>query len=277
MSREPGTKQIEPPGITYDRYRLGVLFERIVRTRRIGSVIEVPAAGEKAMPSIYSLALGLLGCEVTLVNPVEESLAAWDRLGIRDKVSVVRVESLEDLPLGDSSFDMAWNFVTLSKTGSFDRVLGEMARVSRDLVMTVHNNGFNLGYPWHRLLHAALRLPWTHGETRYHWPWEVTRAYERLGLKRVAVDVFDSPPWPDPPGFRDVRLHLQLADGGDVTSSTWHAPVVDYYAAGRFPIWMRALSLVEDLPGPRWIRYPFSHLFYVLYEKPARPGVDRRE
>ncbi len=264
---EPGPAQVEPAGITYDRFRLGEIFERIVRQHKVRRVIEVPAWGEKAMPSIYSLALGLLGCEVTLVSPEPRSLEAWDRLGLRDQVRVVEARDLCHLPLEDRSFDLAWNFVTLSKTGQFDEVLGEMRRVSDRLVMTVHNNGYNLGYPWHRFLHRLFELPWTHGETRYHWPHEVRRAYQRLDLRELALDVFDSPPWPDPPGFRDVRLHRQLAQGGDVTSADWSAPVVDYYAQGQFPLWMRGLSLVEDLPGPRWVRFPFSHLFYALYAR----------
>lgn len=256
--------QIEPGGITYDRYRLGQLFERIVRTRKVRKVVEVPAAGEKAMPSVYSLALGLLGCEVTLVNPVAASLEAWERLGIRDKAVVVEVEDLTTLPFEDGAFDMAWNFVTLSKTGAFEEVLGEMARVSGRLVMTVHNNGYNLGYPWHRLLHKVFGFPWTHGETRYHWPAEVHPAYERAGIHIEEQRFFDAPPWPDPPGIRDVRLHRELKDSSDVTACDWRAPVVDYYAAGQFPSWMRALSIVEDLPIPAPLRAPFSHLFYVL-------------
>ncbi len=259
--------QREPGGITYDRYRLGQIFERVVRRHRVRTAIEVPAGGEKAMPSIYSLALGLLGVKVTLVNPDPASLAAWDRLGLGDRYEAVQVERLDSLGLPDAGWDLAWNFVTLSKTGAFDAVLAEMQRVSRSLVMTVHNNGFNLGYPWHRLLHLAFGFRWTHGETRYHWPHQVRSAYARLGMSELTLDVFDSPPWPDPPGFRDVRLHRALKDGGDVHSATWEAPVVDYYAAGQFPAWMRLMSIVEDLPGPRWPRFPFSHLFYALYRR----------
>jgi hypothetical protein len=260
--------QVEPGGITYDRYRLGVLFERLLREHRVARVIEVPADGEKAMPSISSLALGRLGCEVVLVNPSPAGLEAWERLGLRDQVVPLQVDDLAALPLPDDCVDLAWNFVTLGKTGRFEKVLAEMARVSRRLVMTVHNNGWNIGYPWHRLLHLALRLPWTHGDTRYHWPSEVRRAYAELGLLELELEVFDSPPWPDPPGFRDVRLHRALGGGGDVASCRWQAPIVDYYAEQRFPAWMRWLSRAEDLGVPTPLRAPFSHLFYALYKVP---------
>lgn len=272
MSNDGDTDvQIEPGGITYDRFRLSRVLRRIVAEHGIGRVVEVPASGEKAMPSIYSLPLGLMGCEVTLVNPSPSGLAAWESLGLMDRVTVVQAEDLARLPLEKGSFHLAWNFVTLSKTGRFEAVLAEMKRVSAKLVMTVHNNGFNLGYPWHRLIHRVFGFPWTHGDSRYHWPANVQRAYDQVGLERVALDVLDSPPWPDPPGFRDIRLHRQLADGQDVTACAWHAPAVDYFSRGRFPLWMRTLSVVEDLPGPRWMRYPFSHLFYALYRQRSHP------
>ncbi len=262
---ETAVLQREPGGLTYDRFRLGIIFSRITERYGVRRAIEVPAHGEKAMPSIYSLGLAMAGCEVTLVNPVEASLAEWERLGVRELARVVTADELTALPVDDGAYDLAWNFVTLSKTGEFDAVLAEMKRVTNQLVMTVHNNGFNLGYPWHRFLHRVLDLPWTHGDTRYHWPHQVRAAYRRLGMHERELDVFDAPPWPDPPGFRDVRLHRELAGGGDVDSCDWEAPVVEYYERGAFPAWMRALSVIEDLPGPRWMRYPFSHLFYALY------------
>ena len=65
--------EMEGKGLDYERFALNKLFKRIVRERGVKSVLEIPARGEKAMPSIYSIALAEAGCDVTLVNPEERS------------------------------------------------------------------------------------------------------------------------------------------------------------------------------------------------------------
>jgi SAM-dependent methyltransferase len=255
--------QTEPFGITYDRFRLGIIFSRMVRELDIREAAEIPAWGAKAMPSIYSLALALNGCRVTLVDPWEPALEAWRRLDLEAKLNLIKVDPV-NTGLPDGGFDLAWNFVTLAHVSEPVKVLREMARVSRRYVMTVHQNGFNVGYPWHRFLHFIFRFPWTHGHRYCFFPGSVKRLYREAGIRPVKINVLDSPPWPDPPGFRDVRLHRNLPQGE--TTTEWRVPVVDYYLEDSFPRWMRILSRLEDLPIPRQLKYPVSHLFYVLGE-----------
>ena len=59
---------MEGKGLDYERYALDKLFARLVREHDIQRVLEIPAKGEKAMPSICSLSFARLGCDVTLVN-----------------------------------------------------------------------------------------------------------------------------------------------------------------------------------------------------------------
>jgi hypothetical protein len=261
------TRHIEPAGITYDRFRFDRIAGRLVDRYEIRSVCEVPAGGEKAMPSIYSLAFGLRGCRVHLVRAAAASLEAWKALGISDRV-VFDGGDPENTGLADDSVDLAWNFVTLAKEKNFEAVLREMKRISRNLVMTVHYNGLGLGFPWHRLLHRVFGFPWTHGETRYNFPGPVKETYRRIGLAVCDVFPLDCPPWPDPPGFRDVRIHRRFGEIPESAAADWKAPVVDLYLKGAFPAWMRALNFLEDLPIPRFLKYPFSHLFLVLGRKP---------
>ena len=93
--------------------------------------------------------------------------------------------------------------------------------------------------------------------------------YRSLGLEPVDFGLLDMPWWPDPPGFRDVRLHLS---GGDVVEDfDWKAPIEDIYATGEKPLGLRVLSRIEALPViPRPIRFVFSHLFFLLGEKILR-------
>ena len=77
------------------------------------------------------------------------------------------------------------------------------------------------------------------------------------------------PWWPDPPGFRDVRLHMS---GGDIVEDfDWNAPIEDVYRTGHRPLGLRVLSKIEDasvIPMP--VRFVFSHLFFLLGDKHAR-------
>jgi hypothetical protein len=252
----------EPYGITYDRLRLDHVFRDLLSRYPIQTVLEYPAEGAKAMPSIYSLALGALGCDVTLVNPSEQGLDVWRDLGLEERVEVLEVDDLCASKLEADQFDLVWNFVSVGFRPDFEQILAEMSRLSGRYVMTVHCNAYNLGYPWHHFLHWALDLEWTHGETDYFWPHRVRRAYRQVGAEPDDFGLFDMPGWPDPPGFRDVRLHLN--GGDDVDIFEWTAPIADYYRERKLPLLMQWLSQVESGPVPRPMRYIFSHLFYVL-------------
>ena len=261
---------VEPFGITYDRFRLTNVFKKLVARHDIRDVVEVPASGEKAMPSIYSLALAVHGCRITLVNPVSSCLYPWDELGFSDRIKIIEAEDPGRIDLPDESFDLAWNFVTLSKEPFFERVLSEMKRLSRNLVITVHYSGLGLGYPWHRLLHLLSGYPWTHGDTRFNFPRKVKDLYRKTGLSIEKTFPLDSPPWPDPPGFRDIILHRKGIDsrkGDPGEDVTWRAPYVEYLKKGDFPSWMKLLNFMEELPIPSFLKYPFSHLFLVIGKK----------
>ncbi|MCA9563424.1 MAG: hypothetical protein KC561_08040, partial [Myxococcales bacterium] len=221
-------KETEVFGITYDRIRLDRTFEYLTKKYPIRTALELPAGGAKAMPSIYSLGLARHGVEVSLYNPDPKGLEVWDRLGL--KYNVIEGDDPRDTGLDDGAFDLVWNFVTVGIEPDFDRVIAEMSRLCSKYVMTVHCNGYNYGYPWHRFLHWALKLDWTHGETAYFFPKNVRATYRDSGLQPIDFGLFDMPWWPDPPGFRDVRLHLQ---GGDLHTQTgedsnddidWSAP-----------------------------------------------------
>ena len=103
--------EMEGKGLDYERYALNKLFRRMVRTHDIRSVLEMPAKGEKAMPSIYSIAFGEAGCDVTLVNAEEKSKYAWRELGY--PVNYRECEDLTASGFETESYDLVWNFMTL--------------------------------------------------------------------------------------------------------------------------------------------------------------------
>lgn len=261
--------ETEPAGITYDRYRTGALLERLRTRLDLRHVIEVPSTGAKACPSLYSLPLAMAGCDVTLVNPFPPAFADWRKLGVEHRLTSVRART-DRLPFADDSFDLAWNFVTLGWQESLVPALLEMARVA-PAVLLVQQNAYNVGYPWHRFLHWLFGLEWDHGHTRYFFPRTVGIEFAVAGLERVEVGLLDQAPWPDPPGFRDVRLHLQGKKAHPEEDCDWTVPAVECFRRNEFPAWMRFLGMVEELPVPLFFRWPVNHLFYVLgFRKEAK-------
>jgi hypothetical protein len=265
----------EPFGITYDRLRLDLVFDDLLDRYPVQTVLEYPAEGAKAMPSIYSLGLAARGCDITLVNPSEQGLDVWRDLGLEDRFEVVQVDDLSAPQLPRDEWDLVWNFVSVGFRTDFDRVLASMVDVSRRYVLTVHCNAYNFGYPWHHFLHWALNLEWTHGETDYFWPHRVREAYRNCGAEPIDFGLFDMPGWPDPPGFRDVRLHL--SGGDDVEIFDWSAPIAEFYRRGDISAGLSFLSRIESGPVPDLIRFVFSHLFFVLSDVRRSPNSNGRD
>ena len=258
----PRRLETEPPGTTYDRYSVARLHWRLVRRYGWKSAVEVPAGGAKACPSLYSLPLALARCRVTLVNPLPSSLSHWRRLELSDRVTTVRAQ-IHALPFSDHAFDLAWNYVTLGREGSMLPALSEMTRVA-GAVLLIGQNGYNLGYPWHHLLHWIFKIPWDHGQTRYFFPANVVSEMREAGLTDIEVGLLDQAPWPDPPGFRDIRLHRAGTKPHPEDEVDWRVPAVDYFQKDAFPTWMRLCAAFEELPLPRLLRWPVNHMYYVL-------------
>jgi len=254
-------------GVTYDRYVLLQLHREMTGALGLKTVVEMPSHGAKAAGSLYSIGFGKAGCRVTLVNPEMDMMYGWEELGMEDRVETVSDLDIYRSPFEDSTFDMAWNFVTWTELTEPARFLREMKRISRRYVMLVTCNNFQPGYPWHRLLHKIYGFPWTHGNVRYNHIGRVRRMFRRAGLDVMEYGAIDTPGWPDPSGPRDVRLHRRYAVTGPEPSRkkpVWRVPIIAYAKTGQFPGWMKLLGKWDMTFRKGVFKLPMSHLFYVL-------------
>ncbi len=251
--------EIEGKGLDYERYALDKLFRRLVGRYGIQSVLELPAGGEKAMPSIYSLAFGAAGCAVTLVNAVEKSKRAWRELGI-----AVRYRDCADptrTGIEPGGHDLVWNFMALAQHADKRALLAEMTRLSRRYVMFVGVNRFNPGFFSHRLAHRICDVPWNHGDVSFMNPFRVRRFFAGAGLRVARTGVVDTPPYPDSLGLRDMRLHRMNVD---LSTIDWDSRTLGWMKTGRFPLKLKLFYLLESLPLPWVVKLPYAHLFWVL-------------
>jgi len=254
--------ELEGKGLDYERYALRKLFQRLVTIYKIKSVLEIPAKGEKSMPSIYSLGFAEAGCRVTLVNAEEKSKKAWKELGFN--VSYIECEDLSHTEIKAEQFDLVWNFLYLAHSHEKDDYLNEMRRLSKKYILFISVNKFNPGFYSHKMIHKIFNIPWNHGDVEFMNSFYVSDYFKDNGLKLVKKGVVDTPPYPDSLGFRDMKLHRKNADLNEID---WESHTVQWMKAGKYPLKIKFLYLFECLPMPFIIKLLYAHLFYVIAEK----------
>lgn len=258
------TKEVEVFGVTYDRYVLLQFHKILVKQLNLRTVVEMPSHGAKAAGSLYSLAFGLAGCHVTLVNPEMEMISAWDELGIQDRVKAISNIDVYNSGFKDHQFDLAWNFVTWTELDDIPGFLNEMKRISKKHVLLITCNNFQPGYPWHRLIHRLFGFPWTHGQVRFNRITAVRRMFQQAGLNVSEYGAIDTPGWPDPSGPRDIRLHKKFYI--PKRKPIWEVPIIHMIKTNRYPSWMQLLGRWDMAFRKGVFKLALSHLFYVLGE-----------
>lgn len=256
-------KEVEVFGVTYDRYVLLKLHAIMTKELGLKKVVEMPSHGAKAAGSLYSIGFAKAGCDVALVNPEQEMMHEWEKLGIGEKVTPLYGKNVYKTGLPSDEFDLAWNFVTWTGLEDPKRYIHEMKRISNKYVMFVTCNNFQPGYPWHRFLHKWYGFKWNHGEVKYNHITTVRKLFKECGLNVVEYGAIDTPGWPDPSGPRDVRLHRRYS-GETLKKPDWHVTLLDYIKKDSFPGWMNLLGRWDIKFRKGVFKLPMSHLFYVI-------------
>ena len=259
-------REVEAWGVTYERFALEHTQARLVSKLGIKTVLELPAHGAKAMPSIYSTGFGLAGAQVTLANGHRAYEKCWKELGIGDRVEFVDVPSLRQTALPDAQWDLVWDFAYLPLEENPQDLVREMMRLSKRYVGFFSVNAGNVGFGWHRFLHKHNDIPWVHGDVQWNKRTNVARLLESAGMRVVAKGFTDTPMWPDALGFRDMRLHRE---GITFDSVDWESPYIDNRRDNDFAAWIKAVYAWERIPMITPIKSLYSHINFVIAEKPS--------
>jgi len=256
--------EVEGFGVSYDRHMMYYYQQILTRELGLHKVLEMPSYGAKAASSLYSLGFAKAGCLVTITDFDSEAGRYWKELRLTNRLVIREVSDYAKTAFADSEFDLTWNYITFTDLPDKDSYIQEMIRVSRRYVMLLCGNNLQLGYPMHRVIHYLYKFPWNHGETFYDYIWNAKKFIRKHGLMIREYGTIDSPPWPSPVGFRDVRLHKK---GFRKIPYDWVVPVVDYIKHNKFPLWMNLLRIYDLSLRKGYWKLPFSHMFYVIGEK----------
>lgn len=257
-------KEIEVFGVTYERFSVGKKLNSFAKKHHIKTVLEMPAHGAKAMPSIYSLGFGSYADRITLINGNRSYKKEWAKIGAENKVIWEEEADILHTMQPDSSQDFVWNFAYIPTCQNPDGLLEEMKRISRKYVAVFSVNAGNIGFPIHRMVHKKTKIPWTHGDIRYNNRKFIKRKMEEHGLRVIETGFVDCPVWPDSLGFRDVRLHRMNLD---FNTMDWGSPYVDMLSENSFPLWIKLVYFIEKLPLPKCLKSIYSHINYTIAEK----------
>ncbi len=257
-------KEVEVFGVNYERFSVGKKLNKLAEKYKIKSVLELPAHGSKAMPSIYSMGFAKAVQTITLINGNRKYMKEWEKIGAGEKVKWIDGINIYNTGLLENAFDFVWNFAFMPTCEQPDDFIEEMKRISKKYVAIFSVNSGNVGFPIHRLVHKKTGIEWTHGDIQYMNRHFIKKKLREHGLKVIETGFVDCPVWPDSLGFRDVRLHRMNLDYNDMD---WEAPYVDMLRKNKFPFWMKCVYVVEKLPFPKFIKTVYAHINYTIAEK----------
>lgn len=258
------SKETEVFGVNYERFSVGKKLAKLAKKYDIKTVLEMPAHGAKAMPSIYSLGFANKVDSITLVNGNCKYVSEWRKIHADHQVKWVTEKDMYHTDFARNSFDFVWNFAYIPICENPDDFIEEMKRVSKKYVAIFSVNSGNIGFPIHRLVHKKTGIKWTHGDIRYNNRHFIKKKLREHKLKIVETGFVDCPIWPDSLGFRDVRLHRMNID---FNKMDWEAPYVKMLSSNSFPLWMKLVYMVEKLPFPKFIKSVYAHINYTIAEK----------
>ena len=257
-------------GVVYERFVLNEYLEQLVDEYGIRSVLEAPLYGMAGVSGINSVQLAQRGCDVTLVDCVEERLNGvariWRELEL--PAHFVLHQDFAHLPFEDNSFDLAWEWAGLWYLPDAETLLRELARVSRRLVFVAMPNSLQVGY----LLRKYLidRDFFDTVDERWVQMGRIKGVLRGVGVRFVDQGVLDVPPWPDTVmpaaevlrrlGINSRRLEAQFS--GD----EWSWSTMAYYLDQEPDLYDRVIKYawLDRASIPWQLKLVWAHHRYIL-------------
>lgn len=260
-------------GLVYERFVLNDFLGRLVDEYGIASVLEAPLYGMAGVSGINSVALARRAIPVTLVDDTPERLQGVQRIWGEDlqlpvSLAVVSPLAWGSLPFADRSFDLAWHWAGLWYISRPERLLAELARVSRKLVFVAMPNRLQVGY-WMRKLVIDRPFFLTHDENWTEMA-RIRRVLEAQGVEIVEEGVLDVPPWPDTVmpanevlkrlGIRSTTLEAQFTGDG------WQWNTMNYYLGQEPDLYARVIryAWLDRAPLPWQVKAIWAHHRYLV-------------
>ena len=264
-------------GVVYERFVLNDYLGQLLDEYDVRSVLEAPLYGMAGVSGINSVYLAQRGCDVTLVDGVDERLNGvtriWRELGLPARF--VLHQDFAHLPFEDDAFDLAWEWAGLWYLADAGALLRELARVSRRLVFVAMPNNLQVGYLMRKYL--IDRDFFDTVDERWVQMGRIKRVLREAGVRFVDEGVLDVPPWPDTVmpaaevlrrlGIKSKKLEARF-EGED-----WSWSTMAYYLGQEPDLYERVMryAWLDRAPIPWRLKLVWAHHRYILGAVDSRP------
>ena len=259
-------------GTTYERFLLHQFFTQLDKQFSIHQVLEVPSFGMTGVSGINSLWWAQRQKQVTVVDDHFKRLVkiqnVWQTL--RLKAHFALVEQFEQLPFGDQTFDLSWNFAALWFVHDLNAFFKELDRLTRQVIFICVPNRFGIGYQI-RLRWPAAQKPALNFENIKTA--RICQILKGLNWRLLEKGYFDIPPWPDFPLKKEVLfdklkmsfLLKMLANKKDSSKQNERMTILDYFAGKRTDLEDEVFKFkfLEKAPFP--LRQLWAHHQYLIF------------
>lgn len=257
-------------GVVYERFVLNDYLERLVANYEVRTVLEAPLFGMAGVSGINSVCLARRGCDVTLVDCIDERLSGvsniWRELNLDARF--VLHQDLAHLPFEDNAFDLAWEWAGLWYLPDAESLLCELARVSRKLVFVAMPNNLQVGYLMRKYL--IDRDFFDTIDERWVQMGRIEGVLRGAGVRFIDKGVLDVPPWPDTVmpaaevlkrlGITSKKLEARFTGEG------WSWSTMAYYLGQEPDLYDRVMTYawLERAPIPWQLKLVWAHHRYIL-------------
>lgn len=259
-------------GVVYERFVLNDYLEQLVDEYKIRTVLEAPLYGMAGVSGINSVVLAQRGCNVTLVDCVEERLKGITRIWreLELPAHFVLHRDFACLPFPENSFDLAWEWAGLWYLPNAGTLLRELARVSRKLVFVAMPNNLQVGYLMRKYL--IDRNFFDTVDERWVHMGRIKSVLRDAGVHFIEQGVLDVPPWPDTVmpaaevlrrlGINSKKLEAQFSGEG------WSWSTMAHYLGQEPDLYERVIKYawLDRASIPWQLKLVWAHHRYILGE-----------
>jgi len=257
-------------GVVYERFVLNDYLERLASEYDIRTVLEAPLYGMAGVSGINSVSLARRGCDVTLMDDVEERLDGVTRIWreLELPAHFVLHKDFAHLPFEDNSFDLAWEWAGLWYLPDAGALLRELVRVCRKLIFVAMPNSLQVGYLMRKYL--IDRDFFDTVDERWVQMGRIKRVLRDTGVDFVDQGVLDVPPWPDTVmpaaevlrrlGIKSKKLEAQFSGEG------WSWSTMAYYLGHEPDLYERVIKYawLDRASIPWQLKLVWAHHRYLL-------------
>lgn len=263
-------KYNEGLGTVYEKLMLNDFFSGLIKRYKIKTVLEMPALGMSGIPGMNSFEFARQKCQLTILDNDKARVADIKRYWQETKLNpdIIYAKDFEHLPYKDNSFDLVWNFSALWYHGQADKIIKEMIRVSRKLVIVSVTNKNQIGYFLRK--HYLDKAFFNDVYEKWTNPKNIKAVLSNEGVKIIDEGVIDVPPFPDtcmPLGdlLKKVGIKPKTAD----SDKNWHWSTMDYYKGNDelLPNKIAKYSFLEKLPLPWQTKVFWAHHRFIIGKK----------